>query len=182
MQARSAHHEVLARGRAVLHLDATRGPTELWRDDVTAAHPHVLALAQGLDTVEVAVLDCDATAVPEGRATELGHLDVAQREGMVVPKRVAQVHERVVNAHVRALLEGTLAVSRPVEATVPHDEVMLAVERALLVKGLILDGLPVHAFLLVAQALLNEHSDRFPEMTPLPLQPECAVYPGDSFA
>lgn len=144
---RGAHQEVLARRGAVGHLDAVRGPAELGGVYVAAAHADALALAQGLDAVQPAVLDDDVAAVPERGAAELGHVDVPQLEAAVVPERVAQVHEGAVDHDVVALLEGALAVRGTVEAAVADDEASLPVQGALRVEGPVLDGLVAHGFL-----------------------------------
>ena len=70
------HHEVLALNARVAHFAAARRPAELGGGYVAVGYIYVGALAQGLDSVELAVADADVLAVPECGAALVGELAV----------------------------------------------------------------------------------------------------------
>ena len=66
VQFSSPHHEVLALGGAVLYGPAVGVPSKLRGNDIAVPQHRIAALPQGLDAVELGVLDGDMVRVPQG--------------------------------------------------------------------------------------------------------------------
>ena len=76
VQFSSPHHEVLALGGAVLYGHAVGVPSKLRGNDIAVPQHRIAALPQGLDAVELGVLDGDMVRVPQGRPALICQLAV----------------------------------------------------------------------------------------------------------
>ena len=108
--------------------------------NVTVAYHSVGALPQGLDAVELSILDGDVVGVPQGSPTLVRQLAVPNGQPVVVPEGVTQVEKAVLHLNVRTLLKGALPVGGAVKGAVPHQQLPAAVQDPLLLKGLILNS------------------------------------------
>ena len=95
VQIHPPHHKVLTLGGAVFHGHMAGVPAKFQGEDVTVFHHRIGALPQGLDAVELGVLDGDVIGVPQGRPALVRQLAVPDGEAMVVPKGVAQIEKGV---------------------------------------------------------------------------------------
>ena len=77
MQIGRTHHEILALGVTVLHLDPPNRPAKFRGNDVAAPHPDVAAFPQCFDAVELGILNDDMAGIPPVSYT---HLDVYKRQ------------------------------------------------------------------------------------------------------
>ena len=103
---------------------------------------HTIALPQSLDAAEGAVTHGHILGIPERGAAGVGHGAARQLPAVDVPEGVAQAENAVLHLHAGGLLEGRLAVCRPVEDTAGHGGVAEGIERALLVKCFVSNYLP----------------------------------------
>lgn len=122
---------VLGRDVALLHSYPFRAPAELGRIDAAIFEGDVLALAYGFDPVHLAALNRDGLVIPKRRAATLGHLAADDLEAGVVPKRIAQIHEAILDDDVLALLQKRLAILDALEAAIRHEQIFGVVERSL---------------------------------------------------
>lgn len=104
MQIGRTHHEILALGVTVLHLDPrTDQPNS--GNDVAAPHPDVAAFPQCFDAVELGILNDDMAGIPQRRPAFIRQLAVPDRKAVVVPERVSQIEKAMLRFHVPALLK-----------------------------------------------------------------------------
>ncbi len=88
------HHEILALGVTVLHLDPPTDQPNSGGNDVAAPHPDVAAFPQCFDAVELGILNDDMAGIPQRRPAFIRQLAVPDRNAVVVPERVSQIEKQ----------------------------------------------------------------------------------------